>query len=98
MTSIAERVAAGAAWLDDTCPGWRRDVDVDRLSVANPCNCVLGQLFDDFDDRPAQLQPLQVARDLGFEISRNAGGNTREYQALTAEWRRVITSRREAAT
>ena len=46
MTSAAdlvERVALGAAWLDDAHPGWRDRVDIDRLDVGDSCDCVLGQ-------------------------------------------------------
>ena len=48
MTTIAERVAAGAAFLDEHDPGWWR-ADVDRaidlrvFEMAEPEHCVLGQ-------------------------------------------------------
>ena len=44
MNTIAERVAAGAAFLDEREPDWWRRIDVKRLELASSCQCVLGQL------------------------------------------------------
>jgi hypothetical protein len=38
-------VAAGAAWLDRTTPGWYHLVDVAELEMSNPCRCIGGQVF-----------------------------------------------------
>ena len=48
MTTIAERVAAGAAFLDEHDPEWWREgveraIDLDTLELARMDNCVLGQ-------------------------------------------------------
>jgi hypothetical protein len=45
MTTIAERVAAGAEWLDEHRPGWVWRIDLDTLDLGDPCRCVLGQEF-----------------------------------------------------
>jgi len=45
VASIAERVAAGAAWLDERKPGWERKIDLAALQIKLPCRCVLGQVF-----------------------------------------------------
>lgn len=53
MSTIAERVAAGAAFLDAREPGWWQRIDLDTLDLQAPCRCVLGQLathLDDYDD------------------------------------------------
>lgn len=42
--TIPERVAQGAAWLDEHYPGWERHIDLTRLDLSDPCRCVLGQL------------------------------------------------------
>jgi len=39
-----ERVARGAALLDEKIPGWFRSVDVDTLQISSCHLCVLGQL------------------------------------------------------
>lgn len=51
---IETRVARGAAWLDSICPDWRGRIKVDKLDLANPRSCVLGQLFTD-DSRDPEL-------------------------------------------
>jgi len=48
MSTIAERVAAGAAFLDEHDPDWwradvERAIDLDKLSLSDPSRCVLGQ-------------------------------------------------------
>jgi hypothetical protein len=48
MRTIAERVAAGAAFLDEHDPGWwradvERAIDLDTFDLAEPEHCVLGQ-------------------------------------------------------
>ncbi len=43
--TIEQRVAAGAAWLDEHEPGWERRIDLATLDLASSCRCVLGQLF-----------------------------------------------------
>lgn len=43
--SAAERVAAGAAWLDEYVPGWWTRVTLPQLSLEDKCACVLGQVF-----------------------------------------------------
>jgi hypothetical protein len=48
VSAVAERVAAGAAFMDEHDPGWwRADVeqaiDLDRLLMDQPDRCILGQ-------------------------------------------------------
>ncbi len=97
MSTIAERVARGVAWLDETRPGWAERVDLDRLDLASPCRCVLGQEFGDYfeivwsDGAPPDTQAY------GFNAASPASGRqaqSREFDALEAEWRRVIAERR----
>jgi hypothetical protein len=47
MTTIAERVAAGAAFLDEREPGWWERINLDELDLHSACRCVLGQLATD---------------------------------------------------
>lgn len=47
IAAISERVAAGAAWLDNHVPDWRNKVEVRNLEMDSTCNCVLGQVFED---------------------------------------------------
>lgn len=43
--SPAERVARGAALLDEQRPGWWERTDVVRLDMTDGCGCILGQEF-----------------------------------------------------
>jgi hypothetical protein len=43
--TAAERVARGAAMLDGTAPGWESRIDPASLDLADPCRCVLRQVF-----------------------------------------------------
>lgn len=45
MISIAERVAAGAAWLDEHYPTWWEKIEISTLNVASCHHCVLGQVY-----------------------------------------------------
>lgn len=103
--TTAERVAAGVAWLDEHDPGWWREdapehltrdaqpIDLDRLDIDDPCRCVLGYRWGHFGH--ALVDALRDASDvaLGFD-----GDSADEVPELTAEWRRVISERREAVT
>jgi hypothetical protein len=51
VSRVAERVAAGAAWLDEHEPGWWREdsphpVSLFSLDMAAGCLCILGQLYN----------------------------------------------------
>lgn len=39
-----ERVARGAAHLDQVRPGWFDHIDVGTLTLHDPCGCIVGQL------------------------------------------------------
>lgn len=45
---MSERVAAGVAALNLHLPGWHRRVDPKALAMSSSCDCVLGQLEDNF--------------------------------------------------
>lgn len=42
---VIEKVAAGAEWLDETHPGWEREIDLAVLDLGDCSMCVLGQVF-----------------------------------------------------
>jgi hypothetical protein len=99
--AIAQRVAAGAAWLDEHRPGWADRINLDELDLANPCKCVLGQEYGRFvlgDD--LILDEGSESWMLGFDVAelvqdgRYAG---ERYTELTAAWRELVLARLEAA-
>lgn len=109
--SITARVDRGVALFDRALPGWDDRIDLDRLDVASPCRCPLGQEFADavregsdetgFDiGADALFGPDARADDLaeyGLEQYSDEPGDG-GYVALTAQWRRVIEARRGGAS
>jgi hypothetical protein len=43
LSTIAERVALGAAFLDEHDPPWWREIDLETLDLGSGDRCVLGQ-------------------------------------------------------
>jgi len=106
MTTIQARVQAGAAWLDENRPGWIDRIDLATLDLGDPCRCVLGQEYGDWDEAPDALTEQPESSDLGFDrdsfgYSPSWPENRRRsavlYVELTAAWRDYITARRAAA-
>ena len=83
MSTVSERVDAGAALLDKRIPGWFNLVSVDTLKIYDPTLCVVGQLFGDY------LGGLDA---LGVNIAAEYGFNAYddEYTELDAAWRELI--------
>lgn len=90
--TIAERVAAGAAWLDAEQPGWVDRIDLDRLNLASSCRCILGQLFNDYFK--VGLHPNRKEA-MGFQVI--TGDPYTEYEQLEAAWIALIEDRRIVA-
>jgi len=101
------RVAAGVAWLDDHLSGWWRAnrFNLDRFQIHDGCNCVIGQLapegydyYGAIEDEWLDLTDI-TAQEFGFDVCGASAADSKraEYDALEAEWRRVIVARREAA-
>lgn len=110
---IAERVARGAAWLDERIPDWWREhsIDLDRFDMSEECRCVIGQLSPERNyERALATHWLDlsrpVARDLGFFADAammldfealDDDDVMTEYDELQHAWTVVIRERREAA-
>jgi hypothetical protein len=108
--TIAQRVAAGAVFMDLSTPGWHLAVDPDRLDLGSACNCIFGQQFGHFaGGLRVYALTRQQAVDLGFltEVAyRRKSGMTpaewvaynlryeAESDALTAAWSDEIETRR----
>ncbi len=101
--TITERVAQGAALLDEKLPGWAGRIDIGTLRMRDTCQCVLGQLFaidpeeDDgywagLRDLDIPNRPVRIPESYGF-----AAADPGDYRALDDEWIRVITERWAAA-
>jgi hypothetical protein len=98
--TVAERVARGAAWLDEVKPGWRGRVDVAELDMTLTTDCVLGQVFATETARYGYwggLRMLTASQPHEFSdiLARQHGflghsDSDAEYDELRAEWARVI--------
>lgn len=96
MSTIEERVARGAAYLDATENDWPDRIDLDRLNLAVGVDCIWGQLVGGYWLRP---KAVVDAESFGFNPDYRLPDEkwVEAVDALTAEWRRVITERRAAA-
>jgi hypothetical protein len=103
MSTIAERVARGAALLDEREPGWWERIDLGRLDLSSPCRCVLGQLNTDLD-RPYFPKWTDILERFGVGLrdefthgfNVGGGGTDAQFANLTAAWRELIEARRSA--
>jgi len=68
-----EYAALGAQLLDEERPGWAREIDLEMLNMASPCNCVLGQIFGHYD-YGLRCLGLGYGREYGF--NKSVGGYT----------------------
>jgi hypothetical protein len=84
---LPANVQRGAAFLDEHVPGWRAHVDPYTLDLSYCRQCVLGQVFGDYNDGVALLGLThEDAQRLGFY---RWGRQT--FDRLTEAWRRVIS-------
>jgi hypothetical protein len=109
VSTITERVARGAAFLDEREPGWAARIDLGRLNMDICHRCVLGQLagaggLNPYADKLRDLG-LGDGGGYGFDIDSygdcgpvpDLADDDAEYAALTAAWREVIAERRAAS-
>lgn len=98
--SIEKRVDAGAVWLDKNFPDWLQKIDLKHLRLDSSCSCVLGQVFGDYSQAPLgkEIDYDVEASMFGFEVMMGDGyiDHGDEYEALTSEWRKLISQRQEA--
>ena len=88
---LAERVAAGAALLDERAPGWRAKIDLAVLDLDSDTSCILGQVFGGY---VAGLERLGGCRAVphGFCVEYPPDGA--DAQQLTQAWREYLRSGR----
>ena len=107
MLTIQARVGAGAAFLDRCQPDWIRQIDLQKLDMSDPQDCMFGQIFGSFEEGIFRIELGSHARQealpeesLGFEAIADQSHTAQmiaEYAALTDEWRRVILERRRVS-
>lgn len=99
--TVQERVARGAALLDERVPGWEARVVPEFLDMRSACKCVLGQVYGMYREAAVGLfggDPQWV--DASHESALEHGFNDEPYgnfDELEREWRSLIESRRAAS-
>ena len=101
MTTIEERVEAGAEWLDANRPGWVDRINLETLDLGSTCNCVLGQEFKGFNTAVKRHMgdDYELAGAWAFTLQSDRGFlvDDQHFSDLTQAWRDYITARRAAA-
>jgi hypothetical protein len=98
MTTIKERVKAGAALLDREEPGWEQRINLETLNLEESCCCVLGQLFQGYSTGVARLDlDLEAEFSLGFYRFDPASDREYSWDSLTRAWKALIRERRRQA-
>lgn len=94
------RVLKGASLLDAyfRTADWRNDIDIDKLVMDDPFNCILGQLFNDYTSGLYALYLTDMNTfgasprfDAGF--STNAWDND-DWEKLEFEWKQYLSGYR----
>jgi hypothetical protein len=90
MSTLSERVAAGAALLDEKRPGWEMEIDCARLNIASRRDCMCGQLYGEYATGVVKLgvEPAEY----GF-LTLKLQPET--FEELTEGWRETIAARRQ---
>lgn len=93
MSTVAERVAAGATVLDEHAPDWVDRISLADLNIGSCRRCVLGQVFGHYFTGLDKLglRGVALAVEHGFSTPRRQAGE------LTAEWYRLVEARRAQA-
>ncbi len=87
-TFYEEDVLRGVALLDAEVPRWRERVKPKRLHLVNCKECVLGQVFGDFESGFNALGLTWYdAESYGFVLD---SGDPHRYGWLTRAWRKVL--------
>ena len=79
----------GAALLNERLPGWRKLMNPGTFDIESYRDCVLGQIFGDYDRGKAAIygDPYIVPHEDGFTSYRL---NDREAARLQLEWLHII--------
>ena len=101
-TELQKRSASGAKFLDSVNPTWWQNVYVNELDLQCCFNCVLGQLYETYDNgKQRLLLGEEQASLLGFNLGENEIDRYDyeiSYHILSEVWAQEIINRREEVT
>jgi hypothetical protein len=100
IAEVAERVARGAALLDEKEPGWAARIDLGAFDIGWQCRCVLGQLYGNYCTGVSAVLPFGLTAEHGFvwEADDLGAEEDSEIAALNDEWRHLIEARQGASS
>lgn len=95
--TIEERVQAGATFLDANVPGWWKKIDLEKLDISSPFDCIIGQLYGrcyyGLEVLGCLLGCCENKDNLGFALSVYCKDT---YCILTKIWKNLIQQRQNA--
>ena len=91
LQETQERATRGAEFLDERRPGWVAKIDRKRLDMLSSRDCILGQLYGDYEDGLHALRPLSRT-DLGFSVTSMESRGV-YFPALRKAWLKLIEER-----
>lgn len=94
----AENVKRGIEWLDANVKGWRAKIDIGWLNLSDDYDCVLGQIFGNYDDAIDcfgldDLDDVDFRIHLGFTIDSDEfdlDEYDEQFKLLTNEWKKQL--------
>ncbi len=92
MLTITERVARGAALLDEQRPGWAGEINTEELEMSCCFDCILGQLFGDYC-HGGKILGRRQGWDLGFDIPSLLPDKPSVFSQLRSAWLAEIATR-----
>lgn len=86
MKQIPQEIKAGMELLDIEAPGWREEIDLEKLNLGDCESCILGQLFERYTLGLFALELLNgEAHRFGFDC------HPTDYDALTQDWKKALS-------
>jgi hypothetical protein len=90
-----KRVSAGATYFDGINPRWFHLIDLNRLDMNMPCDCICGQQYGSFYNTQFEVN-RNLAKCYGlWHVSDGDDDIEEEYKVLTGLWRQEIEWRLE---
>jgi hypothetical protein len=91
----ADRMRAGIDLLDKNVARWTAYIDVDRLDMRSCLECVLGQLFGNFNQGTSDLLIGGWASEYGFDLADEDEYGS-GWRSLNRLWVFVVRKRQKA--